>query len=99
MQQLIGNRTKGTDAAMPIRPIRLIGPILTPTAAYNCGMSTDRYTRWRLILGKAGNDGLCQMAGRSGLLHGDQAKLHEALGPIYGRADHDSSRPHSAALR
>src|SRR5258708_1851375 len=48
------------------------------------GMATDRYTRWRLILGKAANDGLCRMAGRSSLLDADQANLDGALGEIYG---------------
>jgi hypothetical protein len=47
-------------------------------------MATDRYTRWRLILGKLANEGLCQMAGRGALLDGDQANLDEALGQIYG---------------
>lgn len=47
-------------------------------------MATDRYTRWRLILGKEADQQLCQMAGRSRLLDGDQANLDEALGQIYG---------------
>jgi Mg-chelatase subunit ChlD len=47
-------------------------------------MSTDRYTRWRLILGRKANPGLCQMAGRSSLLDADQENLDEALGVIYG---------------
>jgi hypothetical protein len=49
-------------------------------------MPTDRYTRWRLVLGKAADQGLCQMAGRKGggLLDGEMADLDEALGFIYG---------------
>jgi hypothetical protein len=47
-------------------------------------MSTDRYTRWRLILGREADAGLCQMAGRADLLGGDLANLDEALAQIYG---------------
>jgi hypothetical protein len=47
-------------------------------------MTTDRYTRWRLILGKQANEGLCKLAGRGSLLDGDQANLDDALGQIYG---------------
>src|SRR5205823_11123238 len=61
------------------------------------GMSTDRYSRWRLILGKAANDGLCQMAGRSSLLDQDQANLDAALGEIYGEGS--SGSPESGGKR
>src|SRR5262245_20427363 len=67
-------------------------------------MATDRYTRWRLILGKEANQGLGQLAGRSRLLDGDQANLDEALGMIYGEGDPTagdssaSSRKRSAGL-
>jgi len=47
-------------------------------------MTTDRYTRWRLILGREADAGLCGLAGRGGLLDGDQADLDDALGQIYG---------------
>lgn len=47
-------------------------------------MPTDRYTRWRLILGRAADQGLCGWAGRGGLLDGDQVNLDDALGQIYG---------------
>jgi hypothetical protein len=46
----------------------------------------DRYTRWRLILGKTADQELCRCAGRACLLDGDQANLDEALGQIYGEA-------------
>jgi hypothetical protein len=42
-------------------------------------VSTDRYTRWRLILGREADQGLCGMAGRGALLDVDQANLDEAL--------------------
>jgi Mg-chelatase subunit ChlD len=47
-------------------------------------MSTDRYTRWRLILGREANEGLCGMAGRGELLDANEANLDEALAQIYG---------------
>src|SRR5262245_39773939 len=47
-------------------------------------MTTDRYTRWRLILGKQANEGLCNLAGRGSLLDGGQANLDAALAEIYG---------------
>jgi Mg-chelatase subunit ChlD len=47
-------------------------------------MATDRYTRWRLILGRTADAELARCAGRSCLLDGDQANLDEALGQIYG---------------
>jgi len=52
-------------------------------------MPTDRYTRWRLILGREADKQLCQMAGRSCLLDGDQTNLDEALSAIYGGAAED----------
>jgi hypothetical protein len=52
-------------------------------------MTTDRYTRWRLVLGRAADEGLCGLAGcrAGGLLSGDLADLDQALGFIYGGAD------------
>ena len=35
-------------------------------------MPMDRYTRWRLILGREADAGLCRMAGRACLLDADQ---------------------------
>src|SRR5262249_41283901 len=63
-------------------------------------MSTDRYTRWRLVLGRAADQGLCQLAGRGSLLDGEQANLDEALGQIYGSAEGegDSPKQRSAGL-
>ena len=49
-------------------------------------MATDRYTRWRLVLGREADQGLCKMAGRGCLLSGDEANLDEALAQIYGGA-------------
>src|SRR5262245_9684957 len=48
-------------------------------------MASDRFTRWRLILGKEADEGLCRMAGRRGLLDGEQSDLDQALDQIYGR--------------
>jgi hypothetical protein len=56
-------------------------------------MSTDRYARWRLLLGKHANQGLCQLAGRSSLLDGDQGNLDEALGAIYGADEDQGDQP------
>jgi hypothetical protein len=65
-------------------------------------MSTDRYTRWRLVLGKAADEGLCQLAGCPGgaLLSGDLANLNQALGFIYGEegATDDKPKKRSAGL-
>jgi hypothetical protein len=48
-------------------------------------MATDRYVRWRLVLGREAEKDLCRMAGCSGsLLGGDLANLDEALAQIYG---------------
>jgi Mg-chelatase subunit ChlD len=50
-------------------------------------MPSDRYTRWRLILGREAEQGLAKLAGASGgLLGGDLGNLDEALGHIYGGA-------------
>jgi len=38
-------------------------------------MATERYTRWRLVLGREANQGLCQMACRGSLLSGDEGNL------------------------
>jgi Mg-chelatase subunit ChlD len=48
------------------------------------GASTDRYTRWRLVLGREAQQGLCGWAGRSDLLGGGLAEIDDALGQIYG---------------
>jgi Mg-chelatase subunit ChlD len=47
-------------------------------------MANDRYVRWRLLLGREAENDLCRMAGCSGLLGGELAKLDEALAQIYG---------------
>jgi hypothetical protein len=61
-------------------------------------MPTDRYTRWRLVLGRAADEGLCQLAGcqAGGLLSGDQVNLDGALGAIY---DGDASEPQTPKQR
>jgi hypothetical protein len=56
-------------------------------------MSTDRYTRWRLVLGRAADQGLCQLAARGSLLDGEQANLDEALGQIYGSGEGEGDCP------
>jgi hypothetical protein len=56
-------------------------------------MPTDRYTRWRLILGREANAGLCQLAGRKSLLDGDHTNLDDALGQIYGGAGDAGDTP------
>src|SRR5262245_4894876 len=60
-----------------------------------CSMatSTDRYTRWRLILGRAADNDLCRSAGRLSLLDGDLANLDAALGEIYGSGDGGDGSP------
>jgi Mg-chelatase subunit ChlD len=56
-------------------------------------MSTDRYTRWRLILGRAADSDLCRASGRGSLLDGDLANLDAALGEIYGSGDGKGESP------
>src|SRR4051794_35001284 len=56
-------------------------------------MPTDRYTRWRLLLGKEANQGLCQLAGRGNLLDGEQTNLDDALGAIYGADEPPGDQP------
>src|SRR5262249_59417725 len=46
-------------------------------------MSTDRYTRWRLILGREADAGLCKLAGRSCLLDAEQENLDQTLDVLY----------------
>jgi hypothetical protein len=55
---------------------------------------TDRYTRWRLVLGRAADEQLCQMAGcrAGGLLSGEAADLDQALGAIYDDAPPDDGK-------
>jgi hypothetical protein len=60
-------------------------------------MPTDRYTRWRLILGREANADLRQLAGRSTLLADDEANLDTALAQIYGGTD-ESPKSRSAGL-
>ncbi len=66
-------------------------------------MAIDRYSRWRLVLGKASQEGLSQQSGRGCLLEGDLAGMDEALGQIYdaeegGEGKGDKSRQRSAGL-
>lgn len=62
-------------------------------------MSNERYTRWRLILGRAADADLCRMAGCPSLLSGDQSNLDEALGQIYeNKGEGDSPKQRSAGL-
>jgi hypothetical protein len=44
---------------------------------------TDRYTRWRLILGRDAQQGLCDVAGRARLLDAEAAALDQALEQVY----------------
>lgn len=61
-------------------------------------MSTDRYSRWRLVLGKASNEGLSSLAGRANLLEGDQAAMDEALGQIYENEEQPKPKDRGAGL-
>lgn len=64
-------------------------------------MTTDRYSRWRLVLGKAAQEGLSQLAGRGSLLEGDLGGMDEALGQIYDQeasGEGTKSGPRSAGL-
>ncbi len=64
-------------------------------------MTTDRYTRWRLVLGRAADADLCRAAGcrSGGLLSGDAANLDEALGQIYENKEESTSpKQRSAGL-
>jgi hypothetical protein len=58
-------------------------------------MSAGRYTRWRLVLGKAADEGLSQLAGCGAgeLLPGDLANLDGALGFIYGGDEGKDTAP------
>lgn len=58
-------------------------------SATDNGSGTDRYTRWRLVLGREAHDGLGALAGRSDLLGGGLGELDEALGQIYGNGPAD----------
>jgi Mg-chelatase subunit ChlD len=61
---------------------------------------TDRYVRWRLVLGRTAEQGLSQLAGRGQMLDAEQGNLDEALGQIYGGGESDgkASRERSAGL-
>ena len=62
-------------------------------------MTTDRYTRWRLVLGRAADADLCRAAGSRALLSGDDANLDEALGQIYENKEEGTSpKQRSAGL-
>jgi hypothetical protein len=62
-------------------------------------MSTDRYPRWRLVLGRAADQDLCRAAGCRSLLSGDAANLDEALGQIYENKEEGTSpKQRSAGL-
>lgn len=64
-------------------------------------MSNERYTRWRLILGRAADADLCKAAGcgAGGLLSGEQAGLDEALGQIYEHREEEATpKQRSAGL-
>jgi hypothetical protein len=62
-------------------------------------MTTDRYTRWRLVLGRAADADLCRAAGSRSLLSGDAANLDEALGQIYENKEEGASpKQRSAGL-
>lgn len=62
-------------------------------------MSTERYTRWRMILGRAADADLCRAAGCPSLLSGDQAGLDEALGQIYeNKEEGETPKQRSAGL-
>ena len=76
--------------------IRIVPAFLPSLELRNLSVGTDRYTRWRLILGRQANQGLCQMASRQSLLDADQANLDEALGQIYG-GEAEGGTPSSAA--
>src|SRR5262245_35133188 len=49
-------------------------------------MATDRYTRWRLVLGREAEEGLSSLAGRGALLDAALGELDEALGQVYDQA-------------
>ncbi|MCC6419892.1 MAG: VWA domain-containing protein [Gemmataceae bacterium] len=63
-------------------------------------MSTDRYVRWRLVLGRESDPGLSQLAGcpAGSLVSGDLANLDASLGMIYGGAP-DTTPPQKGAKR
>src|SRR5438309_6565417 len=71
-----------------------------PAARMGGSMATDRYTRWRLILGRAADNDLCRCSGRTSLLDGDLVSLDAALGEIYGcgGGNGDASKQRSAGL-
>ena len=54
-------------------------------------MTVEKLQRWRLILGKSAEEGLCAGAGRLGhagaLLSGDQVAMDEALDAVYAEDD------------
>ena len=64
-------------------------------------MSNERYTRWRLILGRAADADLCKAAGcrGGGLLTDEQIGLDESLGQIYeNREEETAPKQRSAGL-
>jgi Mg-chelatase subunit ChlD len=67
---------------------------MTPNPTTPISVDTnDKNVRWRLILGKAAEQGMCQMSGCGKMLNDDQANLDEALGQIYGGGEADSEKP------
>ncbi len=62
-------------------------------------MTTNRYTRWRLILGRQAEEGLCALTGCpvGELLDDDQRALDEALGEIYGAEGESTGAAGAAA--
>lgn len=62
-------------------------------------LPTDRYTRWRLILGRAADEPLSRMAGREGLLSGHEVDVDRALEQLYSSpTDGAGSQPRGASL-
>jgi hypothetical protein len=63
-------------------------------------MTTDRYQRWRLILGKHADPDLRRLSGRGGMLDQELDTLDQALGHIYGAGDAGDGRsqPRGAGL-
>jgi hypothetical protein len=69
---------------------------MTPATTPPAVDTNDKNVRWRLILGKTAEDGMCKMTGCSRMLDDDQANLDEALGQIYGGGEADSEKPTNA---
>jgi hypothetical protein len=61
-------------------------------------MATDRFARWRLVLGRQAEEGLSRLAGRASALEGDDAGMDEALEQIYGAATGPASKERGSGL-